>query len=213
LDGRKRVKNIVVDHIKPVVPVEGWVSWDDCIENMFSEEDNLQALCSHCHKIKSGEEAKERAAYRATHKKNPGEYTSWYMMKQRCNNAKRVDYPHYGGRGITYHDLWESFEAFYEDMGERPDGYTLERLDFNSDYTPMNCVWASRREQSNNTSSNVRFTIGENNKTLAQWCDHYGADYKRVRARMGLGWSLIDSLTAPKNTKKCKLQDDGEVNE
>ena len=60
----KRVKNIVVDHINPIVPVTGWVSWDDCIENMFCEADGLSAICYDCHSIKSAEEAAERAKYR-----------------------------------------------------------------------------------------------------------------------------------------------------
>lgn len=64
-DGAKRKKNIFTDHIEPVVPVTGWVSWDSCIERMFSELDNLQALCWDCHNEKS----KEEAALRAKHRK------------------------------------------------------------------------------------------------------------------------------------------------
>tara|TARA_R110000824_G_scaffold344886_1_gene531560 strand:- start:24921 stop:25337 length:417 start_codon:yes stop_codon:yes gene_type:complete len=61
---RKRVNNVHVDHINPVVPVTGWVSWDDCINNMFCEEDNLQVLCSKCHKEVTAEENAQRKYYR-----------------------------------------------------------------------------------------------------------------------------------------------------
>lgn len=63
-EGGKRVKNIFVDHIEPIVPVTGWISWDSCIERMFCELDNLQLLCKACHDRKSKEEAGERKAHR-----------------------------------------------------------------------------------------------------------------------------------------------------
>lgn len=61
---RKRVNNIHVDHIEPVVPVTGWVSWDSCIERMFCEKENLQVLCGSCHKEVTDEENKQRKYYR-----------------------------------------------------------------------------------------------------------------------------------------------------
>lgn len=63
-EGGKRVKNIFVDHIEPIVPVTGWVSWDSCIERMFCELDNLQLLCKACHDRKSKEETGQRKAHR-----------------------------------------------------------------------------------------------------------------------------------------------------
>lgn len=61
---RKRVNNIHVDHIEPVVPVTGWVSWDSCIERMFCERENLQVLCGSCHKVVTDDENKQRKHYR-----------------------------------------------------------------------------------------------------------------------------------------------------
>lgn len=69
-DGSRRVKNVFVDHIEPIVPVTGWVSWDSCIERMFCEIDNLQLLCKECHDKKSNEEAALRAKYRKEKKLN-----------------------------------------------------------------------------------------------------------------------------------------------
>ena len=62
---RKRIKNIIVDHIEPVVPLTGWESWDDTVENMYCELDNLQALCRTCHNKKSLEETAQRTEHRS----------------------------------------------------------------------------------------------------------------------------------------------------
>jgi hypothetical protein len=71
-------------------------------------------------------------------------------MKQRCNNPKAINYKHYGGRGITVTSLWDKFAGFLRDMGERPDGHSIDRIDYNDDYTPENCRWLPKGEQNKN---------------------------------------------------------------
>jgi hypothetical protein len=84
-------------------------------------------------------------------KSNSASYGSWSSMRQRCSNPNRPDYPSYGGRGISVCPEWsKSFTAFLRDMGERPDGTTLERNDVNGNYEPDNCRWATYSDQSSN---------------------------------------------------------------
>lgn len=86
-------------------------------------------------------------------------YVSWIAMKNRCNNPKASDYKYYGGRGIRVCKRWSSFSEFLGDMGEKPDGLTIERINNERGYSPSNCKWATRLEQSRNTRRNKRVSV------------------------------------------------------
>ena len=90
-------------------------------------------------------------------------YKSWAEMKARCNNANRKDFQNYGGRGISYDPRWESYGNFREDMGRRPEGLSLDRVDNSLGYTKSNCRWATSVEQNNNRRERLRGTERKDN--------------------------------------------------
>jgi len=92
----------------------------------------------------TGQETKQHESYLA--------YGSWSSMRRRCYDTKRHNYKYYGGRGVKVCDRWnQSFLLFLEDMGERPSkSHTIDRIDNNKDYTPDNCKWSTKTEQSMN---------------------------------------------------------------
>lgn len=78
-------------------------------------------------------------------------YRTWVSMRSRCNNPKVISYKNYGGRGISICKEWDSsFLQFITDMGERPEGFTLDRIDNDGNYCPENCKWSSKRDQALN---------------------------------------------------------------
>ncbi len=85
------------------------------------------------------------------------EYVAWQNMKSRCYNRNATGYFNYGGRGITVCKQWRnSFEAFLNDMGLRPgDDYSLDRIDPNGHYEPLNCRWANHKDQASNKEKSV----------------------------------------------------------
>lgn len=96
-------------------------------------------------------------------------YRSWRAMRSRCLNPKHAAYPYYGGRGITIDPRWDDFANFLADMGERPDGMTLDRKESSGNYCKNNCRWATKEEQQNNTRFNRMITAFGETKTASEW--------------------------------------------
>lgn len=121
-------------------------------------------------------------------------YQVWVGMKARCADKGNIDY---GGRGISVCDRWKLFDLFLEDMGERPEGRTLDRIDLNKDYEKGNCRWATLKEQGRNKSNNVIIEINGVRKCLAQWAEDCGIKYHALHRRIRHGWSIERALFDP----------------
>jgi hypothetical protein len=130
-------------------------------------------------------------------------YTVWAQMKARCLNSKHKSYERYGARGIEVCDRWLKFENFYADMGEKPRGRSLDRVDNNGNYEPLNCRWASNLEQNNNRSNNWRLTFQGKTLTVAQWAREVSIAPESIKSRLKLNWSVEDTLTTPVDSRKA----------
>lgn len=113
--------------------------------------------------------------------RNNRTYKTWVEMKMRCLNPTNHAYKDYGARGITVCDRWNnSFEEFLSDMGERPHGKSLDRIDNNKGYCPENCRWATPKEQCNNRRSNFLMTLNGETKSLTEWGRYLDIPYARM---------------------------------
>ena len=115
------------------------------------------------------------------------EYVSWCNMVRRCTKPAATQFAHYGGRGILICERWKAFENFFADMGPRPAGRSLDRIDVNGNYEPDNCRWVTQQEQSSNTRVNRYITAYGVRMTLSQWADAIGVKrptfHKRLRTK------------------------------
>lgn len=128
------------------------------------------------------------------------EYFSWKNAKARCNDPDQSAYEHYGGRGIRMCQRWtDSFVAFYRDMGPRPSPrHSLDRIDFNGNYEPSNCRWATMKEQANNTRYVRWITFNGQTKTLSEWAASAGCSVQALHRRLDIHhWPLERALTTP----------------
>lgn len=126
-------------------------------------------------------------------------YSIWDTMVQRCHNEKSKDYPRYGARGIEVCERWRKFDNFLADMGERPSGLTLDRIDGSKGYSPDNCRWASYAVQVRNSSAATMVTINGKTQCLADWRKEIGLSSSAYGTRIQRGWSVERALTTPPN--------------
>lgn len=134
--------------------------------------------------------------YRRTHLKcNTGAYQSWKCMKGRCQQPSHIEFHRYGARGIKVCDRWESFENFLADMGDRPKGCSIDRVDPNGDYCPENCRWADGKTQSRNRRNSKMLTIDDRTMCLSEWAEQPGAaHYKTIYKRLKDGWATSEAV-------------------
>lgn len=126
------------------------------------------------------------------------DFRCWASMISRCTNPKTPEYRYYGARGIKVCERWRAFENFYADMGPRPRGLSIERIDTNGDYEPGNCRWATAKEQANNRRNNAIVEYAGRRQNVTQWAEEFGIDPERLRdylRRKSMAQALME-LTA-----------------
>lgn len=140
-------------------------------------------------------------------------YAVWKSMKSRCCNKNNRSFHRYGGRGITICERWiNNFHAFMEDMGERPKGFTLERIDNSKGYSPENCKWASRQEQQINRDVVNRFIVDGVEIVPALLAKELGLKSESIAIRVKKGLSISEILLPYKKNNTTGLALGGKAN-
>lgn len=124
-------------------------------------------------------------------------YAVWQAMLQRCENPNAQRYDIYGARGISVCERWHRFENFFADMGNRPKGFSLDRIDVDKGYCKENCRWATTVQQANNKQKNRIIEFNGEKATLAEWAACKGLDWFTLRGRLELGWSIDRAFNEP----------------
>jgi hypothetical protein len=134
--------------------------------------------------------------------KHTPEYNVWLGIKARCTRPGATAYDQYGGRGINVCDRWLDFVKFLEDMGERPPGTTIDRINNDLGYEPKNCRWATKREQSKNRKITVFYEYNGKRLTLSEWSEELGIKRITLYTRISLGWTIDRVLGTPLRRKR-----------
>jgi hypothetical protein len=119
-----------------------------------------------------------------------GTYSSWAQMRSRCNDPGANGYQRYGGRGIKVCERWADFQAFLSDMGERPAGMSIDRVDVDGHYEPGNCRWASRQTQAENKRTARHYTAYGETHNARGWHERTGVHPGTLRVRIQRGWPV-----------------------
>lgn len=123
-------------------------------------------------------------------------YVTWYSMLERCRRKTNTDYKHYGARGIKVCKEWSDFNKFYE--WAMANGYqkdlTIDRIDVNGNYEPLNCRWVTQLRQCNNKRNNLYLTIDGITASLADICRRYNVGYRKVWKRLKRGWTIEEAV-------------------
>lgn len=183
---------VVIDSIHIRGLGTGWKCRCDCGEELYAAGSNLETGnttscgCYHRSRIRTHGKTKNRV------------YTIWKAMCRRCAKESAAEFANYGGRGISVCERWKKFENFLEDMGEPPDGLTIERVDNEGNYDLSNCRWATYKDQLNNRRNSRFLEAFGKRQTMQQWAEEMKMPTTTLKNRIDrAGWPVERALTEP----------------
>jgi hypothetical protein len=159
-----------------------------------------------CYRIEHGKNTKTHGAAGKTGTRTKA-YSIWTNMKSRCTNTNLNKYKYYGGRGITYCKEWNKFENFLKDMGNPNNGMTLDRINNNGNYEPLNCRWISMMDQAKNKTNTLWLNLDGNLIHLMEASRRYPIKMQTIWARIKkYGWTDKQAVGIdPKPPRKSKV--------
>ena len=200
LIGKRFNRLTVIEETRNKQDHRAWKCLCDCGNMITATTGNLRGSTKSCGCLKKENDKKR---FYVHGKRFTPEYHVWLDMRDRCLNPKNYDYKDYGGRGITVCTKWNDFQKFIADMGERPIGLTIERLDNSVGYFPENCKWVTRAKQSqnkrtqrNNKSGVAGVYLRSNNKYRVY------ISVERKRINLGTFIDLADAICVRKKAER-----------
>ena len=200
ITGQKFARLLVIKESKPHISSGGnkyraWLCECDCGKVTKVKQSRITSghtkSCGCLQKEKAQINGKSTITHNSS---NHPLYAIWRCMINRCYNRKNKEYKYYGKRGISVCDRWHDVRNFIHDMHPKPKGMSIDRIDNNGMYSPRNCRWSTRIQQSNNKRNNIMFKHKGEEKTLAEWCRAYSVNYKTTWNRLNSGWNFAEAL-------------------
>lgn len=174
----------------PISQQKRWLCACDCGTTVFRTGNVLKRKgISNCgcltSDLKSGNSYSRTHGHSGSSGKASREYVTWCSMIQRCTNQKHASFKNYGGRGVSVYASWiASFDQFLADMGPRPNGHSIDRINHDGDYEPTNCRWASKEDQQNNRRDNRTITVEGKQMTASQFARLTGIPSRTILNRL-----------------------------
>lgn len=159
-----------------------------CGTQFYTTQSNIdRGRGKHCSRTCAGKNSQTRHGH-TTKNSASRTYLTWINMVRRCTKEKSTKYKSYGTKGITVDQKWMDFSFFLQDMGERPEGKTLDRIDGKKGYSKDNCRWATPTEQANNIKTNRIVYYDGQNYTLQNLARDFGLKPMTLSYRIDAGW-------------------------
>ena len=186
-DGRHEAMSRCLCDCGTIIPIRAWVLRNGHTKSCgcLKSEIRIRLNFKHGHAVKKSKT-----------------YFIWSQMKNRCRNPNQNSFPNYGGRGIKVCERWQVFENFLTDMGEKPQGKSIDRIDNGKDYSPENCKWSTRKEQNRNSRHNRIATVRGVTGCISELCEIFHLRYKTISNRLAKGWRVDRAFTEPVHNHK-----------